>query len=344
MGKAIETIGKIMAEPLNEGRKKDFRPYRISLEKTYPVPVFSLFYKEQTGTLPLGDIAAIKGKAKQGKSAFSAILAASVLGCKDFGFSVNPTIKDPSVFYFDTEQSDENASSWAKNVYKLKGWLEKDNENKDFMRDRENFQIYTLRGLVTPKEKFESISDTIEKEKPTVAIIDGAVDLVTDFNNIAESSEVIGRLLRLASDNQCSIICCLHTNKGKEDSNMRGHLGSYLVQKATDVFEVKHEGRTFTAEQTECRNKPLSEKIPFIRDNENEGTLRPTEGKTESDKKLLKKLFGEDTELRSTDLVKRIREEKGYKDDRQAKNLINGWKKENLISKGEGRFGKYRLM
>jgi hypothetical protein len=87
-----------------------------------------------------------------------------------------------------------------------------------------------------------------------LAVIDGVADLLEDFNDVGQSSKIINSLMRLSAENDVAIINVLHTNKRKDDSEMKGHLGSLLLQKASDVFEVKRNGDTFNVTESDCRN------------------------------------------------------------------------------------------
>lgn len=64
-----------------------------------------------------------------------------------------------------------------------------------------------------------------------MAVIDGVADLLEDFNDVGQSSEIINSLMRLSAENDVAIINVLHTNKRKDDSDMKGHLGTLLLQK-----------------------------------------------------------------------------------------------------------------
>ena len=48
--------------------------------------------------------------------------------------------------------------------------------------------------------------------------------------------ELISELLRLADKNNCNITVNIHLNRSGEKSNLRGWLGSMLLQKAFEVF------------------------------------------------------------------------------------------------------------
>ena len=103
-------------------------------------------------------------------------------------------------------------------------------------------------------KRWQFISDRITEEHPDLVIIDGIADLIADFNNITESQEIIGKLMATSTEFNLSIIFVLHTNKSKEDNNMKGHLGTMAVQKCSDVFEVVKNVATFNVSVSECRN------------------------------------------------------------------------------------------
>jgi hypothetical protein len=69
-------------------------------------------------------------------------------------------------------------------------------------------------------------------------VLDGIVDLGTDFNNERAASETIEKLMQWSDETGATIITALHLTKGNKF--MRGHLGSILSQKADAVFELSH--------------------------------------------------------------------------------------------------------
>jgi hypothetical protein len=72
-----------------------------------------------------------------------------------------------------------------------------------------------------------------------VAIIDGIRDLVHDFNDLEECTEIVNTLMRWTGELKIHIIVVIHTNKG--DSNARGHLGTELMNKAETVISVNRD-------------------------------------------------------------------------------------------------------
>ena len=195
--------------------------YEIDITQVYPEPRFTVRLNG-VGTLPRGDIQAVKAKSKNGKSFLCTVFVASVMGCKDFQFEA---VEDGAkVLYFDTEQNERNTAALAKRVYSLMKW------------------------------RLPIIERAVRENAPTVVVIDGVADLLEDFNDVGQSSEIINSLMRLSAENDVAIINVLHTNKRKDDSDMKGHLGTLLLQKASDVFEVKKNEGTFNVSESDCRN------------------------------------------------------------------------------------------
>lgn len=221
--------------------------YEIDITAIYPEPRFTVRLNG-VGTLPRGDIQAVKAKSKNGKSFLCTVFVASVMGCKTFQFEA---VEDGAkVLYFDTEQNERNTAALAKRVYSLMGWSTE--------RNNERFKAYSLRSAEI-SERLPIIARVIQENAPTVAVIDGVADLLEDFNDVGQSSEIINNLMRLSAENDVAIINVLHTNKRKEDSDMKGHLGTLLLQKASDVFEVKKSDGTFNVSETDCRNVAVAD-------------------------------------------------------------------------------------
>lgn len=217
----------------------------MNLAKDYPNPRF-LISKGGVGTLSRGDLQAIKAKSKNGKSQFVAILAAVALGAKFDDWAAEE--EGLNVVSFDTEQNPRNVGKSGQKVHRLLNW--------DVKTNNPRFKCYALRADEVTQRRQEIVA-YIREFKPDLAIIDGIADLTLDFNNIEESQSVIGEFMQVSTEVQCAILFVLHENKGKDDTNMKGHLGTMAVQKCSDVFRVTKTGSTFKVEQTESRNAPV---------------------------------------------------------------------------------------
>lgn len=227
-------------------RNADTEDFQIDLSQIYPEPEYTVTIGG-VGTMPRGDVQAIKAKSKNGKSYLCSVLIASILGCTEFG-GEKRTDK-PSILYFDTEQNQLNTARLARRVHTLMGW--------SAARNHEGFEAYSLRPMNT--EKRTAFIEKMTREKtPTVIFIDGVADLIEDFNDVTQSQVLIAALMKLSTETNCAICCVLHTNKTKGDNAMKGHLGTLLLQKASDVFEVRKEDGLFNVKETDSRNIPIA--------------------------------------------------------------------------------------
>ena len=240
----IEKVVTADVAAVEEAAMDEKERYLIDLSKTYSEPNF-LIKSNGAGVLARGDIAAIKAKSKSGKSFVCSIFASVVLGTP-WG-DLQPTFEGGKVLYFDTEQNKLNTANLAKRVHALC--------NFDIHSNSDKFKCYALRQM-DMDNRLPFIKKRIEEEKPTLAVIDGIVDLLQDFNDIKQSSDVIQALMQISADNDCSVLFVLHENKS--DENMRGHVGSMSAQKCADVFQVeKRKDGTLNVTECECRNLPI---------------------------------------------------------------------------------------
>lgn len=241
------------------------KPVSDEWEIVYGQDIPSLRYSFMCGDVgcaPIGDIVAIKAKPKNGKSLLATVIASVILGA-EFG-DLKPTIEDTSVMYFDTEQNKANTALVMERIYTLCGW-------KNPHPNR--LHVYALRKM-EHTQRLEYIKEKIRAHKPTAVVIDGIADIMSDFNDIKESSDIIQDMMELSAENNTVIFFILHTNKS--DSSMKGHLGSFALQKCSDAFEVTKKGETFNVTHTDTRNIQIKD-FSFIMDSN--GTPAPNDNK-----------------------------------------------------------------
>lgn len=204
-----------------------------------------------TPCLPRQDLVAMTGKAKCGKTfAMSILVAAALRGSETLGFE--PGAEGLRVLYLDTEQAPYSTKHVLERIVCLSG--------RPYEADR--LRVYNLRRE-SPRLRLELVVGAMAAMRPDLVVIDGVRDLLLDFNDIEESSTLVCRLMTLASDFDCSILCALHQNKPKDDNNMRGHLGSELENKAAEVYEMTRDEGLFCLRQTVARNEPLGRELRF---------------------------------------------------------------------------------
>lgn len=220
----------------------------IDLSKEYEELTFAIRIG-RVGAISLGDIQAIKAKAKQGKTYLVSVFCAAILsgGC----VGVESDLTDAKVMFFDTEQNPQNTKKVAMRVHAMCGW--------NIHQNNQRFRAYSLRDMETT-ERLGYIKHEIEEERPNVIFIDGIRDLLIDFNDPLESMNLVQEMMTMSEEYDMAIVNILHTNKGKDDNNMRGHLGTELVNKSSDVFSVvRTKDGVFNVEQTDSRNMPVDD-------------------------------------------------------------------------------------
>lgn len=206
-------------------------PGAIDLTTPMPAPI-ALVERGGDQILHLGDIQMIDGKSKSGKSSVCTAIAAAVLGGRApncLGF--NATMEGARVLWIDTEQHPRNTAVMARRVLRAAGLA----TNVNCPR----FAILSWRGK-TPAEQTRLLFRAARHFRPQLMVIDGIADLVDDFNDIAESNEIVTRLMGLALELDAAILCVLHTNPGGKgaDQKATGMLGSLVYKKLSIEIQV----------------------------------------------------------------------------------------------------------
>lgn len=225
---------------------EELRSRMIELEREYPEIIF-LVRLNGVGCFSIGDIQAIKAKAKQGKTFTIICIIVALIRGSYMGFTA--TRSDLRVLYLDTEMNPLNTAKLAKKVHRLCG-LPTD-------KSSDRFYAMNLRGDA-PALRCKLLRDAIEAIKPDAVFIDGVKDLIeSDINDQKESGKVVQMLMTLTKEHPIALISVLHTNKALTDSNMRGSIGTELTNKVSEVWEVKKDGNVFEATQDISRNQPV---------------------------------------------------------------------------------------
>lgn len=249
----VDVLQKLSAEQakfkaeITEDRFR-YKNHVLNLSQPINEPKF-LFSIGSIPSIPTGELIGIKGRAKQGKSQLEYILISVMLSGISKG-DVKALQARYKILMFDTEQSQASLKKCCQRVLKFAGLPTDKNDTR--------FLPFFMRPL-TIEERRKTIEDAIKEEKPDIIFIDGVRDLLQDFNNLDQSNELIQWLLSLTAEYGCTIVSVLHQNKAKEDGNMRGHLGTELLNKLTDCFEVSKKDGKFIVSCTDSRNVPCAD-------------------------------------------------------------------------------------
>ena len=224
---------------------------RITPEKELPKMdfLFRLFGKP---CFPRRELVAITGKAKSGKTFVTSMLMAC---CQSRDVLAFQRIGDDPLrlLWYDTEQSDESTQDILRNrVMKMVDG------------DGKLFDIFNVRGVAW-KERRNLLCEAVRRCKPDLVIVDGIRDLVNDINDGVLAQEVMEELMHLATAHDCCIVCVLHQNKSGEDHNLRGWIGTELMNKAFEVYSCEKlmPQRIFSLEQTLTRKYDIERTMYF---------------------------------------------------------------------------------
>lgn len=220
------------------------------------LPQLDFLFRLKKPCFARGELVAVSGKAKSGKTFVCSVLMALCFSTRVLSLErIEP--QRLHVMWYDTEQSEESTQDILKNrILPMTGLTE-----SDF--PMELFDIFNVRGE-SYADRLQMLELAVPRYKPDLVILDGIRDLVSDINDGVVAQDTVERLMHLASDNRCCIVCVLHQNKSVEDKNLRGWIGTELKNKAFEVYEcTKNAERIFTWCQTDTRKFDIPDKVQF---------------------------------------------------------------------------------
>ena len=292
-------------------------------------------------TMPKGNLVALSAKWKNGKTFFCDILSAIFLGSDRFA-NCRSLQAEGRVLFFDTEQAESDTAR----IHKTIDAMTPDSRHDDF-------RVFCLRQAVidtdtdqgTDISRYDLICRAIEHEHPDLVIIDGIADLIYNYNDVIESQDMVNKLAAVANKHNCCIVVVMHQNKGQQDKNMKGHLGTMLYQKCSDVFNIEKCGNVFIATHAVSRHR-TGDSISFKLDDQAvpiDGTVDrqlQLELKKQQDKAKLHEqislCFQDATAaLKCSEIVKLIQENLGYA-NRKSYEMFHQAKDTGIIKADDG--------
>ena len=213
-------------------------------------------YKGESYPTPFGsygDISCIVGASKSKKTFYKSAIMAGYIG----GNSIN---------YFSNIKGHNNRKKWIIDI---------DTEQSKFHSQRTFRRVQEMTGInnpyyrcfylreYSPPERIKFIEWLLNGSEYSGNIglvsIDGYADLVTDFNNIDQASDLSGKLMKWSSEQNCHITGVLHRNFGTQKPV--GHVGSFILKKAETVVFIESDADTgFVNVKCEySRNRPFED-------------------------------------------------------------------------------------
>lgn len=201
-----------------------------------------------------GELVALTGKAKSGKTYVCSILMA--LAHKRQLMGIQRLQEEPlKVLWIDTEQSaDSTHEILCLRMSQLLGQAVPNEQYFVYNFRQDNWQ-----------DRLTLVLACINMHEPDLVIFDGIRDVVGDINNYQEAQNVLGKLLSVASSSNACIVCVLHQNKSLEDKTLRGALGTELQNKSFETYECQKDPdtRIFTMRQVATRKYDITTKMEF---------------------------------------------------------------------------------
>lgn len=220
-----------------------YKDYLISIMDKFEEAV-PLIKQDDKVIASRGNIFTITGKAKSYKTFVTSIMVTSFLNGSSLGLSGDG--KDGKVLMVDTEQSKYHCWVVLNRIYKM--------AHRNPEQDYNDIRFMSLREL-SPEDRRKCVDEAINEYHPDLIIIDGIRDMIKDFNDLKESSEIVSWLMHLSSAENNSIGLVLHQNKA--DNNARGHLGTELCNKSETVLQVENSNGIGTISPLFSRNEPI---------------------------------------------------------------------------------------
>jgi len=171
------------------------------------------------------NVLVISGKPKSRKSVVAqSIIGAAICGKSVLGIEANIGLND-KVVLIDTEQSKHDLQN---SLHRMCGLI-----NLDILPN--NFMCYSVRQLNPYKVK-QAINEIVCNQNVRLLVIDGALDLILNMNDILEVKDVLDFLKKILTENDVALILIVHQSKTANFTI--GHLGSFLDRFAQTVLEV----------------------------------------------------------------------------------------------------------
>lgn len=234
---------------------------RIRADMDLP-PLEFLFNMLDKPCFPRGEVVTVTGKPKSGKTFFLSLLMTACTAERDV-IGIRRATNSPPLkcLWYDTEQCQQSTREIiADRIRPMAaesegGFLE------------EMYDVFNSRSLDFA-ERMELLESAIAQCHPDLVVIDGICDLIRDINDGTTVKAVVEDLMRTAQAYSCCIVCAIHQNKGAEDRNPRGWIGTELNNKSFEVYacELIKPDIIFSVEQVLSRRYRMNRLFYFVVD------------------------------------------------------------------------------
>ena len=211
--------------------------------KSFPVPI---------GTY--GNFSFVQAPPKSMKTFFVSLLGSAF--CYPNGShtkGMDSFRKNKHFVHFDTEQGEWH----AQRVFKRLQWM-------NFADNLDFYHTFALRKI-NYRSRIDFIEYYLESMREEgkeigLVVIDGVADLVSDVNNLVESSAIVQKIMAWTTIYNCHIVTVIHSNNGSDRPT--GHLGSFLEKKTETQIQLSRDENKLGVITVSCkrsRNTPFEQ-------------------------------------------------------------------------------------
>ena len=234
---------------------------RITPDMNLP-PLEFLFNMLGKPCFPRGEVVTVTGKPKSGKTYFLSLLMTACTTDRDV-IGIRRTTDSPPLkcLWYDTEQCQQSTREIIADRIRP---MATDSQG---CFQEEMYDIFNSRSLDF-SERMELLESAVAHCHPDLVVIDGICDLIRDINDGTTVKAVVENLMRTAQAYDCCIVCAIHQNKGAEDRNPRGWIGTELNNKSFEVYacELLKPEMIFAVEQMLSRRYRMESLFYFVVD------------------------------------------------------------------------------
>ena len=231
-----------------------------------------LFKLKGMKCFPRKDMTAISGGPKTGKTNWISVLLACALKDGDDRKVLDlERLREERlrVMWIDTEQSPQSTQSILKRRVCPMVLGEGTEGTRDFPEDM--LFVFNIRS-VEVDQRYDLIAEGVGAYHPDIVIIDNIRDLIHDINDGQKAQELIEKLMHMATEQRCNVVCVLHQNRSNDNRGMRGWLGTEMMNKVFEVFVCRKVRQkqgvkpTFMVEQEMTRKYDIDEPLCYQMD------------------------------------------------------------------------------
>lgn len=231
----MESIEAGSDENLEQVVLYELEEYKLNYNEVFKEPEIVVGVLQGDDYIPVftkGNFSVVIGKPKTRKSTLLSIITAAFLKGTDGLGNISSESENNKALWIDTEQNGYHLRNAVENIFLLAP------------DSKERLITYRFRNM-DPGDRFTNAKHLIEyytRQGVSLIVLDGVADLLTvGYNDETEAIQKSNYLLKATEVRNCHIVTVLHENKA--NSMAKGHIGSYLNQKAETVLRVTKDSK-----------------------------------------------------------------------------------------------------